>query len=349
LKIALLFGQSKLKSEIREIELKSVRPNKFNPRLDFNTEELEILAGNIREKGLLQPIIVRPAGDYYEVVVGERRYRAAQKAGLDRVPAIVREYSDEDVIELSLIENIQRTDLSAVEKGNSCKQLMQMYSARFPNVATVAKTLGVSERTVNAWLELVEAPRELQMMIAPAAKIGVPREQGKIDWDTAVTITRQIDEPERQVSVAREIAKRPVYRREARKVIAIAAEKPERPIEQIFKEVVEAPYELPFRLNHMQPILKGTKTQTSRKGIPDPKIKIGARIHAAIWEPRVADLVITSIERKRLADFTELDAEREGGYTVEEFKKVWKNLHGNWNENEVVCVIHFKLADEGEK
>jgi ParB family chromosome partitioning protein len=333
-----------MRSEIREIELKRVRPSKFNPRLDFNTEELEMLASNIREKGLLQPIIVRPAGDYYEVVVGERRYRAARKAGLEYVPAIVREYSDDDVIELSLIENIQRTDLSAVEKGNSCRQLMQIYSAKFPNVATVAKTLGVSERTVNAWLELVEAPKELQMMIAPAAKIGVPREQGKIDWDTAVTITRQIDEPERQVLVAREIAKRPVYRREARKVISLAAEKPEKPIEQIFREVIEAPYELPFRLSHMEPILKGTKTQTSRKGIPDPKVKVGARVHAAVWEPHVADLIITLIERKRLADFTELDAEREGGYTLEEFKKVWQNIHGEWNENEVVYVIHFSLA-----
>jgi ParB family chromosome partitioning protein len=333
-----------MRSEIREIELKRVRPSKFNPRLDFNTEELEMLASNIREKGLLQPIIVRPAGDYYEVVVGERRYRAARKAGLEYVPAIVREYSDDDVIELSLIENIQRTDLSAVEKGNSCRQLMQIYSAKFPNVATVAKTLGVSERTVNAWLELVEAPKELQMMIAPAAKIGVPREQGKIDWDTAVTITRQIDEPERQVLVAREIAKRPVYRREARKVISLAAEKPEKPIEQIFREVIEAPYELPFRLSHMEPILKGTKTQTSRKGIPDPKVKVGARVHAAVWEPHVADLIITLIERKRLADFTELDAEREGGYTLEEFKKVWQSIHGEWNENEVVYVIHFSLA-----
>jgi ParB/RepB/Spo0J family partition protein len=338
-----------MKTEIREIELRRVRPNKFNPRLDFNTEELEILATNIRERGLLQPIIVRPAGDYYEVVVGERRYRAAQKAGLEYVPAIVREYSDGDVIELSLIENIQRTDLSAVEKGNSCKQLMQMHSTRFPNAATVARTLGVSERTVNAWLELVEAPKELQMMIAPAAKIGVPREQGKIDWDTAVTITRQIDEPERQVLVAREIAKRPVYRREARKVISIAAENPEKPIEQIFREVMEAPYELPFRLSHMEPILKGTKTQTSRKGIPDPKIKVGARVHAAVWEPHVADLIITLIERKHLADFAELDAKREGGYTLEEFKKVWQNIHGEWNENEVVYVIHFRLAKEGEK
>jgi hypothetical protein len=94
----------------------------------------------------------------------------------------------------------------------------------------------------------------------------------------------------------------------------------------------------------MEPILKGTKTQTSRKGIPDPKVKVDARVHAAVWEPHVADLIITLIERKRLADFTELDAEREGGYTLEEFKKVWQNIHGEWNENKVVYVIHFSLA-----
>jgi ParB family chromosome partitioning protein len=338
-----------MKQETREIELKQIRPNRFNPRLDFDNEELDMLAENIREKGLLQPIIVRPVGDHYEVVVGERRYRAAQKAGLRSVPAIVRDYSDEDVIELSLIENIQRTDLSAVEKGNSCNQLMQKHSTKFPNSAAVAKTLGVSERTVNAWLELVEAPKELQKMIAPATKIGVPREQGKIDWDTAVTITRQIDEPERQVLVAKEIAKRPIYRRDARRVISIAAEKPEKPIEQIFKEVVEAPYELPFRLGHMEPILKEMKTQTSRKGIPDPKIKAGARVHAAVWEPHFADLIVTSIERKRLDDFTELDAKREGGYTLEQFKKVWRDIHGEWDESKIVYVIHFRLVKDGEK
>ena len=338
-----------MKQETREIELKQIRPNRFNPRLDFNNEELDMLAKNIKEKGLLQPIIVRPVGDHYEVVVGERRYKAAQKAGIESIPAIVRDYSDEDVIELSLIENIQRTDLSAVEKGNSCKQLMQRYSAKFPTTAAVAKTLGVSERTVNAWLELVEAPKELQMMIAPATKIGVPREQGKIDWDTAVTITRQIDEPERQMLVAKEIAKRPIYRREARRVISIAANKPEKPIEQIFKEVMEAPYELPFRLAHMEPILKETKTQTSRKGIPNPKIKAGARVHAAVWEPHFADLIITSIERKRLDDFTELDAKREGGYTLEQFKKVWRDIHGEWDGNEIVYVIHFRLVKEVEK
>jgi ParB family chromosome partitioning protein len=331
-------------SEIKVIELSRIRPNKFNPRLDFNNEELEMLAQNIKEKGLLQPIIVRPVDDYYEVVVGERRYRAAQKANLERVPVIVRDYSDEEVIELSLIENIQRTDLSAVEKGNSCKQLMELYPNKFPNKASVAKVLGVSERTITAWLELVEAPKELQAMVAPATKIGVPREQGKIDWDTAVTITKQIEEPERQVTIAKEIARRPIYRRQAREVISKAAKEPNKPIQLIFKEVIEAPYEMPFRLVHMKPILEGTKIQTSRKGILDPKIAVGNIVHAAVWEPHFADLRIASIERKRLGDFTEEDTKKEGGYTLEQFKDVWKRLHDEWDDNEIVYVIGFEVV-----
>lgn len=341
---ALLDEEVAMSGRAVEVDLRKVRPNRFNPRLDFNEEELRNLADSIREKGLLQPIIVRPVDNGFEVVVGERRYRAAQKAGMERIPVVIREYSDEDVIELSLIENIQRTDLSAVEKGNSCKQLMEKYPQKFPNKGAIAKSLRVSETTISAWLELVEAPEELQRMIAPAGKIGVPREQGKIDWDTAVTITRQIEQPDRQVSIAREIARRPVYRRQAREVISKAAKQPERPIEQIFKEVVEAPYEMPFRLVHMKPILDGEKIQTSRKGIPDSRVKIGSIIHAAVWEPHFATLRVVSMVRKRLGEFTEEDAKREGGYTLAEFRKTWKDLHGDWDENEFVYVFGFQLV-----
>lgn len=328
--------------EIKQVELKKIQPNRFNPRLNFDDKELEMLAKNIKEKGLLQPIIVRPVDNYYEVVVGERRYKAAQRAGLKQVPVIIREYSDEEVIELNLIENVQRTDLSAVEKGKSCKLLMEKYPKKFPSKTAIAKAIGVSEATVNAWLELVKAPRELQVMIAPATKIGVPREQGKIDYDTAVTITRRIREPEKQIAIAKEIAKRPIYRRQARQIISKAAKEQDKPIEQIFKEVVEAPYALPFRLVHMKPILERTKIQTTRKGIPDPRVKVGAIVHAAIWEPHFADLRIVSINKKRLGDFTEEDAKREGGYTLDEFKNVWKTLHGEWNDNEIVYVITFE-------
>ena len=219
---------------------------------------------------------------------------------------------------------------------------MEQYSEKYPTVKELSKKLGVSNGTINSWLQLVTAPKEIQIMIAPAAKVGVPRPKGKIDYDTAVTITRQIRNPERQIKVAHEIAKRPIYRRVARKVITKVAKEPEKPVEMIIKEIIETPYEMPFRLSHMKPILKGVKIQTSRKGIPDQKVKVGALFHAAVWEPHFADLRVIYVERKRLKYFDEEDAEREGGYTLEEFKKVWKEIHGDWNENQIVYVIHFE-------
>lgn len=327
---------------VKEIELKKIRPNKLNPRLDMDFEPLNELAESIRQVGLLEPLIVRPVDDEFEVVIGERRYRASQQVGLNKVPALVRKYSDDEVVELNLIENVQREDLSAVEKGNCCKLLMDKYPEKYPSIQNLSKKLGVSNQTINSWLQLVSAPTEIQRMVSPAEKVGVPRAKGKIDYDTAVTITRRIKEPERQIEVAREIAKRPIYRRTAREVIARVAKEPEKPVEEVIREVVEAPYGMPFRLSHMEPILKGVKTQTSRKGIPDPKVKVGAIIHASIWEPHFADLRVTSIERKRLKELDEEDAEREGGYTLEEFRKVWKEIHGEWNEDEFVYVIHFE-------
>ena len=327
---------------VSEVGLEKIRPSRLNPRLDIDSEALNELVSSIKQTGLLQPLIVRQINGEYEVVVGERRYRAALKAGLKKVPVIIRIYTDDEVLELNLIENVQREDLSAVEKGNACKQLMNEYPTRYPSVETVAKKIGVSATTVNAWFQLVQAPKELQKMIAPSPKIGVPRKEGKIDWDTALTITRQIKEPKKQVEVAREIARRPVFRREAREVIARVSKQPEKPVSEVIKEVVEAPYELPFRLDHMEPILKDIKKQTSRKGIPDPKVKVGAIVHASIWQPRFADIRVTSIERKKLGKFTEEDAKQEGGYTLEEFKSVWKNIHGEWDDNESVYVIHFE-------
>jgi ParB/RepB/Spo0J family partition protein len=329
-------------SAVQEIELSKIQNSKLNPRLDIDPQEIDELIQSIQTVGILQPIIVRPIGSgKFEIVVGQRRFIAANKIGMNTIPAVIHEYSDDEVVELNLVENIQRAELSAVEKGRSCKELMDKYPRLYPNIGAVASKIGVSGTTLRSWLQLVEAPLEIQKMVAPTSKIGVPRETGKIDWDTAVSITRRIDSRERQVEVAKEIASRPIYRREAREVISRAAKEPEKPVETLIREVIETPYELPFRISHMDPILNGIKTQTSRKGIPDPKVRVGAKIHAAVWEPHFAELRIISIERKRLGDFTEEDARREGGYTLEQFEEVWKNLHGEWNENESVIVIQF--------
>lgn len=327
---------------IKEIKLKEIRPGRLNPRLEINIERLNELAASIREVGLLEPIIVRPVNGEYEVVVGERRYRASQQAGLEKVPAIVREYSDDEVVQLNLIENVQREELNAIEKGKICRYLLDNCPKKYPSQAAVAKKIGISSDAVSLWLRTVEVvPEEAQKYVAPSTVSGrVP--EGKIDYATAVEVSRSVEEPEKRVEVIKRLAEKRLPTDERTEVIKKVAREPEKPIEEIIEEVAESPCELQFTAADKKPLLEGKKTQTSRTSLPDPKIKPGATVYAAIWEPHVADLRITSIERKRLRYFDEEDAKREGAYTLEEFKKGWKEIHGGWDENQLVYVIHFE-------
>ena len=331
-----------VEQELREVELKKIRPNRLNPRLDINIERLNELAESIKKIGILEPLILRPAGNGYEVVVGERRYRAAQQALLQSVPAIIRNYSDEQVIELNLIENVQREELSAVEKGNCCRQLIEKYPEKYASRQEIGDRIGVSQETISTWLKLTEAPEELQRMIAPAEKAGVPRELGKIDYSTAAAIARQIQQPERQIEVAKEIAQKPVYGKEAREVVKKAAKEPGKPAGEVIKEVIEAPSGITFKLDEAELVKKGLKTQITQKNAPDLKIKPRAQVTGAVVELHFIDLRIVSVERKRLKYFTNEDAKKEGGYTLEEFKKNWKDTYGLWNENDLVYMIHFE-------
>jgi ParB family chromosome partitioning protein len=333
-----------VEQELREVELKKIQPNRLNPRLDINIERLNELAESIKQIGILEPLVLRPTSNGYEVVVGERRYRAAQQAQLETVPAIIRNYADEQVIELNLIENVQREELSAVEKGNCCKQLIEKYPEKYTSRQEIGNRIGISPETISIWLKLTEAPEELQRMIAPSEKVGVPRELGKIDYTTAVAITRQIPEPERQIEVAKEIAQKPVYGKEAREVIKKAAKEPRKSAGQVIREVIEAPADITFRLAEAEPVKRGLKTQITQKNAPDSKIKPGALIRGTVLEPHFVDLRIVSVERKRLKYFTNEDGRKEGGYTLEEFKKQWKARYGDWNENELIYIIHFEKA-----
>jgi ParB family chromosome partitioning protein len=112
---------------VREIEIASIRPNPGQPRVQFDDEALDELAQSIAARGVLQPILLRPVGDGYEIVAGERRWRAAQRARLHTIPAIVREIDDASTAEIALIENIQRQDLNAIEEADGYRQLIERY------------------------------------------------------------------------------------------------------------------------------------------------------------------------------------------------------------------------------
>ncbi len=328
-------------TRIESIPLKKVKPNRLNPRTEFRKEALDQLADSISLFGLLQPVVVRPSDGSFEVVVGERRYRAAQQAGLDEIPAVIRDYSDEEVLELNLIENLHREDLTAIERGKTCTALLKGYPSKYPSVPALAKRLGYSEGIVRDWIELVEeTPTELQRLIAPEREDRrIP--EGRIDYRTAVRIAKRIKEPEKKVEVAQALVDKGIRGLRAREVVDRIAKQPAKSVNRIIEEAEQEPGYLPFSYKHAQDIIGGKKNQTTRKSL-DPKIQEGAVVRAAITH--FADLKVTGIERKRLSEFNEEDAKREGGYSLKEFREVWKSLHGEWDPDESVYVVHFRLA-----
>jgi len=327
-----------------DIDINELQPNKLNPRIDFSPMALNELTESIKEVGILEPILVRPINNNgYEIVTGERRYRAAKQAGLNKIPAIIKNFNDEEVMEINIIENVQRQDLTAVEKGNICKNLMRLFPNRFPSAVSLAKHLGIGETSINNWLLTTEMPIEVQRRIAPKNEHGfIPI--GKIDYQTAVTISQRIKEPGKFTSIIEHISDNRIPRRVATKVTQQILREPEKSVENIFREVVdEAPIFLPFFRVHAEEISQGIKTQTARKS-KDPRLQKGSIVRAQITH--YADLKITEVTRKKLVDYTEEDAKREGGYTLEEFKQVWKKLHGKWDPEEYVYAIQFDFVKE---
>ena len=141
---------------VREIEIGRIRPNPEQPRVQFTEEAIDELADSIAERGVLQPILLRPHGDGgFEIVAGERRWRAAQRARLHTIPAIIREIDDSTAAEIALIENIQREDLNAIEEAEGYRQLIQRHGHTQDNVA---KLVHKSRSHVANLLRLLDLP-----------------------------------------------------------------------------------------------------------------------------------------------------------------------------------------------
>ena len=141
------------------VEVAKLVPNPHQPRDPIDPTELGELAASIQENGILQPILVRKAGDGFEIVAGERRWRAAQLAKLDKVPVLVREISDQDSAVFALVENVQREDLNAIEKAKAFQQLQKQLKATQDQVA---KRVGLNRSSVANFLRLLELPNEVQ-------------------------------------------------------------------------------------------------------------------------------------------------------------------------------------------
>jgi len=148
--------------EIREIEIDLIQPGRQQPRTFFDQGKLEELAQSIRTTGIIQPLLVRPSGGLFELVAGERRWRAAQIAGLARIPAIVREIPDERLLEFALVENIQRQELNPIEEANAYKRLIESLGLTQDEVA---RRVGRDRTFITNYLRVLKLPTDIQTLI----------------------------------------------------------------------------------------------------------------------------------------------------------------------------------------
>lgn len=147
------------KSDLLKLSLGQIHPNPLQPRLSFQEDKLEELAASIKENGVIQPVVVRRSGGGYEIVAGERRWRAAKKAGLEKIPAIILNVSDEKMLEMALVENIQRAELSPIEEAHAYHLLISQFSL---TQEEVARRVGRSRAAVTNALRLLQLPEGIQ-------------------------------------------------------------------------------------------------------------------------------------------------------------------------------------------
>ncbi len=161
--VAAVKGEPALKKDLRSLPVAFLQPGRFQPRMTFDEQPLQELAASIKEKGVLSPILVRPVGpDRYEIVAGERRWRAAQLAKLHDVPVVIRELPDDQALELAIIENVQRADLNAIEEGAAYEELIAKFGRTQEDVA---REVGKSRSHVANTIRLLKLPDQVKAWI----------------------------------------------------------------------------------------------------------------------------------------------------------------------------------------
>lgn len=154
--------ESTPKDEIEEIPVSEIRPNPYQPRKVFDTDALNDLASSIKEHGVFQPIIVKKSIKGYELIAGERRLRASKIAGIEKIPAIIRDFTDEEMMEIALLENLQRENLSAIEEAEAYQTLMTQLQLTQEDLS---KRVGKSRSHITNLLGLLRLPSEIQEMV----------------------------------------------------------------------------------------------------------------------------------------------------------------------------------------
>jgi ParB family transcriptional regulator, chromosome partitioning protein len=197
-----------------EVPLDALEPNPYQPRLSIDPARLAELAASIRASGVVQPILVRRAGARYQIIAGERRWRAAQAAGLASVPVSVREVRDDQLLELALVENVQRQELTALEEAQAFQRLAGELGL---SQEEIARRVGRDRTTIANTLRLLKLPRELRELLS----------QGRLDAGHARALL-SLERVEDQLALGREAARRGLSVREVERRAALARSPRER-------------------------------------------------------------------------------------------------------------------------
>ena len=239
------------------LRVSQIEPNRSQPRKTFDKDALEELADSIRQYGLIQPIMVQKREGYYEIIAGERRWRACMKAGLKEVPVIIREYDDQKIMELSLIENLQREDLNPMEEARAYKRLMEEFGLTQEEIAgRVSKSRPV---IANA-LRLLKLDERVQAMV----------EQGEISMGHARALASVLI-PEEQYLIALKIMEEHLTVRDTEKIIKNIGKVPKK------KEPVQKDESLERIYRELENRLKsslGTKVAIHTRGTGGGKVEI---------------------------------------------------------------------------
>ncbi len=172
------------------VEVSRLAPGKYQPRTEFDEEALNSLAASIREKGVLQPLLVRRLGDKYEIIAGERRWRAAKLAGLDKIPVIEKEFTDQEVLEVALVENLLRENLSAIEEAEGLQRLIEEFSH---TQEALSQIVGKSRSHIANILRLLSLPERVKTMIKEG-KLSAGHARALVGLDNAEALAKQIIE-----------------------------------------------------------------------------------------------------------------------------------------------------------
>ena len=148
-----------MQTKVVELDLNDVLPNRFQPRIKFSEESIQALSDSIKEHGVIQPIVVRTIGDKYEIIAGERRYKASILAGKQTIPALITDLNEKDSAEVAIIENVQRKDLTPIEEAISYKKILDM---GYLTQETLALKLGKTQSTIANKLRLLNLDDDVQ-------------------------------------------------------------------------------------------------------------------------------------------------------------------------------------------